>query len=186
MAQFLSELRKYQTTLLAGGTRSSRLQTSSIAYNKWSSSTYNVSRKKKTNKSHVYIMARPYWEGGGLLWDNCPAFHQKSEVKPLCIKILVSTLKHIVCEVLWKYVMYKIFPHINNIHTRHFIQLEKRITVLSTTRKCLHSNNMRTRTSQTFVWYHKKNLRHNCFSFFPFSFFPFLFSIWFENKHGTK
>lgn len=68
--------------------------------------------------------------------------------------------------------MYKIFPHINNIHTRHFIQLEKRITVLSTSRKCLHSNNMRTRTSQTFVWYHKKN--------------PIFFFLFFSSPFGFK
>lgn len=50
---------------------------------------------------------------------------KKSEVKLLYKDTSVSTLKHIVCEkteVLWKYAMYKIFPHINNIHTRHFIR----------------------------------------------------------------
>lgn len=50
---------------------------------------------------------------------------KKTSVKVLDQDTCVFTLKHIVCEkieVLWKYAMYKISPHINNIHTRHFIQ----------------------------------------------------------------
>lgn len=50
---------------------------------------------------------------------------KQSEVKLEYKDTSVTTLKHIVCEkieVLWKYVMYKIIPHINYIHTRHFIQ----------------------------------------------------------------
>lgn len=50
---------------------------------------------------------------------------KKKKEKLLYKDTPVSTLKHIVCEkteVLWKYAMYKIYPHINNIHTRHFIQ----------------------------------------------------------------
>lgn len=50
---------------------------------------------------------------------------KKKELKLFYQDTSVSTLKHILCEkteVLWKYAMYKISPHINNIHTRHFIQ----------------------------------------------------------------
>lgn len=82
--------------------------------------------KAERNKVTIYIMAQAYWEKN----NTMETFTQRLMIEKTKVKLLyqdtsVSTLKHIVSEkteVLWKYAIYKISPHINNIHTRHFIQ----------------------------------------------------------------